>query len=273
MTPGNACPAACSLPRIKRARGYRLYDFGGRRYLDLYQQGGGAVLGHGRAGVMKDVKNVLSRGLASSLASEHAGRFEKALRRLFPAYGTVRFFTCIHNCLDAVSAFLGEGIGVEEIFDPGLGLAFRDQPVSYWRPFLPPGSEGSPEVMIPILPFTGAGVTAACFRSDSADSISPSNAVPPYLLAGALRGLADLSGFSRGDTGLERAIHGARGWRLTGPYLSSLSEESGYGEIFNSFLQGGVILSPTHPGPSILPAETSPEEARLLRGLFIPKGG
>ena len=34
------------IPRIRRARGYRLYDHHGRRYLDLWQNGGRSLLGH-----------------------------------------------------------------------------------------------------------------------------------------------------------------------------------------------------------------------------------
>ena len=34
------------VPVIRRARGYRLYGFDGRRCLDLFQDGGRAVLGH-----------------------------------------------------------------------------------------------------------------------------------------------------------------------------------------------------------------------------------
>ena len=34
------------VPRIRRARAFRLYDVTGRRFLDLWQAGGEAILGH-----------------------------------------------------------------------------------------------------------------------------------------------------------------------------------------------------------------------------------
>ena len=37
---------AFTIPPIRRARGYRLYDHRGRRYLDLWQNGGHSLLGH-----------------------------------------------------------------------------------------------------------------------------------------------------------------------------------------------------------------------------------
>jgi len=44
--------------------------------------------------------------------------------------------------------------------------------------------------------------------------------------------------------------------------------------VFRAFLARGVLLSPFHPGPSILPGEASEGERRLVVSLFhaIPGG-
>jgi glutamate-1-semialdehyde aminotransferase len=53
------------IPPIRRARGFRLYDGAGRRYLDLWQADGNAILGHRGAGMVTAVKAALDRGLAA----------------------------------------------------------------------------------------------------------------------------------------------------------------------------------------------------------------
>jgi len=58
------------LPVIRRARGYRLYGQDGRRYLDLWQGGGRALLGHRPARVTTVLKNVISTGLVTDLPSD-----------------------------------------------------------------------------------------------------------------------------------------------------------------------------------------------------------
>ena len=55
------------IPRIRRARGFRLYDMQGRRYLDLFRDG--ALLGHRDSGSLTAMKSALSQGLAAALPS------------------------------------------------------------------------------------------------------------------------------------------------------------------------------------------------------------
>jgi hypothetical protein len=221
------------------------------------------------------MKNVLSRGLVGGLPSEHAARLEKALRRMFPSYGCVRIYGCIHRCLDAVSLYLGKRVGIEDVLDPALDPApASDGTLSFWRPFLPPGSATDPAVLIPILPLGGTNAfAAACFLTGPFDVVPASDPVPPFQIAGTLKALADLAVFTRADLDLIRSLGNARGWRLKGPYVTPLFEEAAYPAVFRSFLDKGVLLSPEYPGPSILPADTSPGEAQLLRGLFLAHPG
>ena len=57
------------IPPVRRARDYHIYDESGRRYLDFYQDGGRAVLGHRPPNVAKTLKNVLAiaAGIADGL--------------------------------------------------------------------------------------------------------------------------------------------------------------------------------------------------------------
>jgi len=81
---------AMQMPLIRRARGYRLYDHRGRRYLDLWQNGGRSLLGHRPAGQTTLLKNLLSKGLAADLPSPYTGRLERALAALLPTHGQAR---------------------------------------------------------------------------------------------------------------------------------------------------------------------------------------
>jgi hypothetical protein len=85
---GRSSPGSSSLlhlvPAVLRARGFRFYTQGGRRLVDLWQDGGAAVLGHTPAGILRELKNTAERGLFAPLPHPLEGRLHKALARLFP---------------------------------------------------------------------------------------------------------------------------------------------------------------------------------------------
>ena len=72
------------LPRVLRARDFHLYLEGGRRLLDLWLQGGRAILGHKPPNVVKELKNAAERGLFTPLPHPLEKRFLKALGEFFP---------------------------------------------------------------------------------------------------------------------------------------------------------------------------------------------
>ncbi len=261
-----------ALPWVRRARGFRLYDASGRRYLDLYQEGGAAILGHRSPGTVREMKDALSRGLSARLPSQYEERLLKILARLFPSYRCFRLYSCLHRCLEAASIFLGARVEREDVFDPALGAPGALPPrVSFWRPFLlEAGTEA--EVLIPILPHVGT-VTAACFKCGPSEEAPGSDLIAPYLLAGTLRATADLMRGPIRDTAPLRVVAEAGGWQSNGPYVKALCGASAYGGIFRSFLGAGVLLSPVFPGPSILPGEASEGEIEMLKRLFQSNGG
>jgi glutamate-1-semialdehyde aminotransferase len=97
-------PQAVGVPRIRRARGYRLYDVQGKRYLDLFREG--ALLGHRGEAALTAMKSALSQGLATSLPSAWEGRLVAALAQMFPAYRSVRLYSSRERALEAVSLYL-----------------------------------------------------------------------------------------------------------------------------------------------------------------------
>lgn len=277
---------APALPPIRRARGFRLYDTRGRRYLDLWRDGGGALLGHRAGRVTTLMKSVLSQGLAAGLPSVWEGRLLKMIRGLFPSFPAVRMFSSRRRALEAASQFLGIRIDAEDLYDPALGDACAAAPAgaraALWRPFLAePGAEGPPaarwDVRLPVLPLTVSGAPApVCLCAEPPAGFPESDHLPGFLLAGAARALADLSADAEPlrNARVEKSIDGSSAWRRTGPYVRAAFERAEYPRVFSAFLKEGVLLSPGYPGPSIIPGECSPGETRLLAELFagVPGG-
>jgi len=101
------------LPAIRRARGYRLYAEDGRRFLDLWQEGGPGMLGAKGTGLGTAVKAAVDKGLAKPFPSIHERRLEKELLLLHPDYRAVRLFPDLGAALAALArAFGAEGLAV-----------------------------------------------------------------------------------------------------------------------------------------------------------------
>jgi hypothetical protein len=270
-----------TVPLIRRARGFRLYDLQGRRYLDLYRDGGGALLGHRSGTAVTQMKSVLSQGLASPVPSVWEARLVRMIAAMFPGHGTVRLFSSRSRALDAVSCCIGMRVDLADLHDPALGAAPPARPrASLWRPFLPdadPGAAAWPAIL-PVLPLTVCEAPApVCFAGLAGRGVPDSDGIPGFVLAGAFSALAQLKRCGEAfavNPVVRRAIDASRGWARTGPYVRATFGPDAFSRVFGEFLRAGVLLSPTYPGPSILPGDCSPGEARLLARLFstIPGG-
>lgn len=271
------------VPPIRRARGFRLYDVRGRRYLDLFRDG--ALLGHREAGTLTAMKAVLSQGLASPLPSVWERRLLGVLARLFPGYPEVRLYASPDRARAAVRAWLGgDGPADGEVNDPAVDRPARDgrpgaaAAAAFWRPFLPVPAA---RAVLPLLPVRVGGCPSpVCFDAEVPSRVPRSDAIPGFILAGALRGLAALASLKPAGScplstpALDRVLDAAPGWSRVGPYVTALFDEAEYARVHEEFLRTGVLLNPCCPGPSVLPGDCSPGESRLLAGLFtrIPGG-
>jgi hypothetical protein len=267
---------ASLIPPIRRARGYRLYDLRGRRYLDLWQNGGHSLLGHRGLHLMSLLKNLMSRGLLADLPAPQARQLEKALASRMAGYSWVRLARGPREALALASRFLGREVAPSEVFDPALGPPPDSAPVARWRPLLdyPSPAAGRPRVLLPVLPFAAAGAPAAvCFDAEPPGDFPASEPLSPVLLAGAARCLHDLARhrlpeWYRGDL-----LACAPGWAQRGIYLRADCGPERYPEVFRAFLEAGVLLNPHYPGPSILPSEASPGELAKMVRLFRENPG
>ncbi len=277
------------LPRIRRAREYRLYTVDGRRIVDLWQAGGRAILGHRGAGVVSAVKRVLEHGTLAPLPSVQERRLEQTLRRLFPERPELRVavYASEERAIAAVSRALGVpaaacipadpvfrvfaaggagesgggGAGQSNAREAGApggaaGGALRPG-VWYWRPFLPADEAWAAlvwsSVLLPILPDGGLfPVQPVVYPADlGLDLVS--DLVPESALAALTSGA---HGLASSD---ERRVFALDAFTAIGPYLVPDPTDR-YDRVFDGCLASGVLISPDPGVPSIVPGVYSDGE-------------
>ncbi len=99
------------LPKIKRARGYRVYGTDGARYIDFYLNGGRALTGHRPPGTLQVLKSGGERGLWAEYPGPWRRHADRLLMQLFPEVEQVFYFQNIESAL--VSA--GRALGAEAV--------------------------------------------------------------------------------------------------------------------------------------------------------------
>jgi hypothetical protein len=277
------------IPRIRRARDFRLYTGEGRRFVDLWQAGGRAILGHTPPGFFRELKNTAGRGLCAPLPGIYGARFLKALGRLFPDRD-FRFYADEASLRRAL-AVAGHP-GDRPFSDPALGPPAPENPLpsgaalpgdppvyglALWRPFLdgspvsavPPAASGG---LIPVLPMPlpGAPWVLAADRT-RISRFPPSDLLSPVILAAAARSVYDLFALPARSLPPEilRALSCGR-WFCRGIYCSPAEPlpEPLRTVLFRRFLARGFLLPPFPELPLILPPGLSPGEAANLAELL-----
>ena len=263
------------VPTVLRARGFRLYTQGGRRLVDLWQNGGAAVLGHTPPSLLRELKNTASRGLYAPFPHFLETRFIKALSRLFPNRGFILYASA--------------PAALEPLFKTGAA--------ALWRPFLDSVSpfavaDNAPPILIPVLPGIqgwrnglpqGLCVLALVAGYEENCPAQPDSKLPageflsPVLLAAASRGIYDLIAapdrvkpvFPRIAKTLQKSPANLC-WQRRGIYLSLREKPNteSWATLFRHFLDSGFLIPPIPSQPLILPGGLSPgEEAKLADAL------
>ena len=243
------------LPRIGRARGYRLYALDGTRWLDCWADGGRALMGHRPNGVSLRLKNEIDRGLYAPYPSRWEGRLEKSLMRLFPGYSAVR----IYRNAEVALAALGLGEPPIDPLDlpPGDG---RRVSVLWGRPLLP----GHPEAdfLFPVLPLPGLTEVQPVLCRNAGESVLQ-DPVSPVILAALVRSCASIGDTSRdGNTPITGG--NADIWERRGPYMLFRGNHGEYDDVFESLFSQRILVAPSPKRPSILPTDISTKESALL---------
>jgi len=250
------------VPEILRARGYRLYparNKSNQRLIDLWLNGGAAVLGHTPPNMLRELKNAASRGLYAPLPHFTENRFIKALKKLFPERN-FRMYAAP---------------------PPEVIPLFNSGTAKLWRPFTDPKNplEDVP-LLIPVLPGIQTwrgdlpfGLCIVAYKPDAESYITqlpPDDKLPPILLATAARGVHDLFiSQERAKPALPRinkVFSQQTRWQRNGIYLTlkNETEAKDWDILFTQFLKAGFLMPPIKSHPLILPGELSAgEEAKL----------
>jgi len=240
------------MPTVLRARDFRLYTKDGRRLVDLWQNGGAAILGHTPPSLLREIKNTASRGLYAPFPHFLEARYRAALSRILP----------------------DRDFRLYAAPPPQLYTLVADHTAALWRPFV--DTAVSP-ILIPVVPGIQGwrnglplGLCALAIKNDFAiASLPDGDFLPPVLLAAAARGIYDLIAVpERANPAyrrVDRALKNSR-WERQGLYLSlkEAPSDEEWATLFRRFLDSGFLLPPIPSHPAILPGILSPgEEAKL----------
>ncbi|MDR2717732.1 MAG: hypothetical protein LBB89_06690 [Treponema sp.] len=259
------------MPTVVRARDFRLYTKDGRRLIDLWQNGGAAVLGHTPPSLLRELKNTASRGLYAPFPHFLEGRYLKALSRIFP----------------------GRNFRLYAAPPPELHTLAAEGRAALWRPFLDSAAplavpENAPPVLIPVVPGIqgwrnglpyGLCALAIDPTFEKAASLPPGDFLSPILLALAARGIYDLIAAApqRAQPAYPRIAQALKSnqsntvqWQRQGWYLTLRQAPSpeNWAALFRHFLDKGFLLPPVASQPLILPGVLSPGEEAKLAGLL-----
>jgi len=264
MTIDNGYSLFRKIPNVLRARGFRLYTEKGRRLVDLWLNGGAAVLGHTPPNILRELKNTASRGLYAPFPHFSEGRYIKALLKLFP----------------------GHSFRLYAAPPPELETLIKNGTAGLWRPFFDSSfqsaiEENAPSILIPVLPgiqlWRGGlpfGLCIVTAKSEDKLAHLPANDMfSPVLLAAAARGLYDiLASPQRAKPAFPRTFKALKTspWRRQGIYLTLKENPSPqtWETLFNKFLEAGFLIPPVPSAPVILPGEMSDGEDAKLAALF-----
>lgn len=285
------------LSQIRRARGYRLYDSGGRRYLDMYQDQGTAILGHRPEGMQRVFKSASAKGLWASLPSNHGKALEKAAGQLLlddlPELGESSMAVRLFPSLE----WLKEAFGIREVADPlfmsppSLTVLLKEGGAALlWRPFIRElwpdlcaflGTEGvfSFPVLIS-LPVPGGFIPRVIVMIDLSpeqvrlSSVPEGKPVSPAMAAIAAHAALELKRLMKAvalcESGPTETVESVRAWSLfdrkpwrrVGPYLIWEEDPMEYDHFRKKSLEKGIVL-PADPGiPAIIPFEYTDGEIK-----------
>jgi hypothetical protein len=244
------------LPAIRRAREFHLYDASGKRFLDMYLEGGLAWLGHRPEGLSLEIKNIVSRGVYAAYPGSEEGKLLKALTALKAILPGSHGHTSIRYYRSAHSEVLPAAI------DP---LYQKEGSCMLWRPGLAwPLDAESVEMLIP-LPGLEYGRLIA-----SRDETLPPGDLPSALIAGALtRCVWVLKKNLEGSVPFPPfIIPEGSPWTQQGPYCLWSGNAENYSTLFTEALELGILLSPSPDLPCILPGIQTSGDLKLLKQFF-----
>jgi hypothetical protein len=244
------------LPPIRRARAYRLYT-SALRLVDLWLDGGRALIGHTPSGITREIKNTAERGLFAGYPGYMERRALKALGRLFPGK-QFRIYNehTFRPFADTVPRWRPfDAVNAAECGGDDAGGA------PYFTPVLPH------PLCPPVLVINADSVHAAQFPDS--DVLSPVRLTALSMSCTALPAAKSRAAVCYPK--VERALEHSCIWQRSGSIYLRLSEkmdEVRYTALFKRFLLDGFLLPVPMDDPLILPGEMSDGESAKLSRLL-----
>ena len=279
---------------VRRARGYYLYTEKNVRLLDLWLDGGKAILGRRTGQANLVCKQFLDKGLTGFLPTKADVQLRRALEALLPDYPAIRWY----ETQDKAERIAGSVLQADQNGTVQL--------LPVWRPFLDlaPASASQEPIADSIMLVTPAypvpcGIIAAGSRFE--ESLPPSDVLFPPLAYSLARAFFDLKHkmeeFQLKEIKIEDGHHSETAgrsarvshtivkkrqavlnrkaeaerlipsvWEQKGWYLFPHIPEAEYPAFFLQALDAHVLISPEYGTPSILPdCESYAELIRFLK--------
>jgi hypothetical protein len=246
------------VPSIRRTRGFRLYSDNGKRFLDMYCDGGRTILGKKPLAQGKLAKACIDAGGISGLPTMWENRLHKALTIWQPKFSAFRFYSDETKAKNALS---------KDRADYPLShiMAFGN----YRTDLMPSESSdtGLGLCILPLAPAWSFGIVAAT-DNDRLESFPPHDYIPTIKLALATSSLAYF--LSSADLYSEKTwirmdsfIEGI--FDRKGPWLYPCYDASLHETVFRACLSRGILISPDFCVPSCIPGEYDDGEVNPLR--------
>lgn len=275
-----------TLPAIARARGRRLYAVDGRRFLDLYADGGASVAGRREGAAGRVAKEAIDRGLASPFPGFWEERLRKAILAWLPGWAGVHFFASETDALIALAEHekecvrdLANGAALSTALAAFRSRLFVELPYRAFRtdvPAAPDACAFGGNFALARLPVAPAFAVGAVLVKDTADIERLSGFIgdpaSALALSASSRALSDFLAFAPSfDESRWARIDGMIGrlFRRSGPWLYPTYPEAGHRRVFAACLAAGILISPDWRIPSIVAPEFDRGEVAPL-GAILP---
>ncbi|MBP7263137.1 MAG: hypothetical protein KBB32_03115 [Spirochaetia bacterium] len=241
------------LPPVRRVRGNRLYTADGARYLDLWLDGGRAILGERERQARVQAANAADKGLSRCYPGLYDRRFAKAVLATWPGFAAIRVFLNDERALAALGRLGAKPETPRVLQAPSSSARFILPRLPCPRPFAP----------APVLA-----------RSEADFGSERGELVPQLMLAAGARALASWAGAEREGYGpglWARFDKRLSAWfERDGPWLWARGRPRGaeYERFFRACMAGGALVSPDPDEPSAVPPDFDDGElVKLVRAL------
>lgn len=247
---------------VKRARNCFLYTAKGTRLVDLFQEGGRAILGWEGGSAFTMFKNVLCRGISGSFQTDFSYRTKKAVETLFASHRSV---FCYYSKETALKVSLMLSATGTSVFRP-------------WNPADTKWAEIDSIVFAPVLPwcqpiFIVAAKPELVEKAYEDGKIIPSGEkLPAPLQAAVARSTYNLIQALQEREEKHWFIYDkvlTKYWERKGPYLFPKVSQEQYEAFMLHCLDCGIVISPDYGIPSIVPfGADAGVFSRLLKNPF-----